>query len=445
MNVVPLNVLEALAAVPSGPHVVVVGNFDGLHRGHRYLIDLARQRAVHDGVRTAVVTFEPHPNAVLRPDQRFERLTPTDDKERLLQAAGIEDVITIPFGREFAALSPETFLETLSAALQPTAIIVGEGFRFGARRAGNTETLRAYAAQHGFEAVIAERLEDDDAGISSSAARAALRAGDLVEAERVLGRRYRLCGRVQHGAARGRELGYPTANLLLPADACVPADGIYAAYAHVEQPGLGPRQAMVYIGPRPMFDNGERQVEVNILDFIGDLYTQELGIEFVAFIRADAVFESVDDSSRRSQTTKSPPARRLQRRSRNPSSATNVRSRHEEQTVTVRAATSDAIDHLLTHGVVDVQVRDDLERKLRAGRTVARQDGLRSQPSRHPYRTLCRVQETARVSGTRTHDCRHHRRLDGTNRRPYRSLGGAHDVQRRRGTSQRADVHGPIL
>jgi riboflavin kinase/FMN adenylyltransferase len=125
--------------------------------------------------------------------------------------------------------------------------------------------------------------------------RTALRSGDLAEAERALGRRYRLRGRVQHGAARGRELGYPTANLELPTDACVPMDGIYAAYAHVESQELGARQAMVYIGPRPMFDNGARFVEVNVLDYAGDLYTLDLEIEFVKFIRADAVFASVDE------------------------------------------------------------------------------------------------------------------------------------------------------
>jgi riboflavin kinase/FMN adenylyltransferase len=295
VNAAPHSAAAALAGVGAGPHVVTIGNFDGVHRGHRYLLSLVRDRAEHEGARAVALTFEPHPTAVLRPDQPFERLTSPQEKARLLRAAGMDDVLVIPFSRDFAALTPERFLDELTQALQPLAIYVGEGFRFGARRAGDGDTLRAYAAAHGFDAIVVQRLSDGDASISSSTVRAALRRGDLAEAERALGRRYRLRGSVQHGAARGRELGYPTAKLELPADACVPMDGIYAAYAHVEQRELGPRQAMVYIGPRPMFDNGTRFVEVNILDFSGDLYTLELEIEFVEFIRADAVFATVDE------------------------------------------------------------------------------------------------------------------------------------------------------
>jgi riboflavin kinase/FMN adenylyltransferase len=295
VNAAPTSAAAALAGAGGGPHVVTIGNFDGVHRGHRYLLGLVRERAERERARAVVVTFEPHPTAVLRPDQPFERLTPVERKVGLLRAAGIDDVLVVPFTREFAALTPDEFLAELTRALQPVAIYVGEGFRFGARRAGDGDKLRDYAAAHGFDAVVVERLADGDANVSSSTVRAALRRGDLAEAERALGRRYRLRGQVQHGAARGRELGYPTANLELPADACVPMDGIYAAYAHVESQELGPRQAMVYIGPRPMFDNGARFVEVNILDFTGDLYTLELEIEFVKFVRADAVFGSVDE------------------------------------------------------------------------------------------------------------------------------------------------------
>jgi riboflavin kinase/FMN adenylyltransferase len=291
-NAQPGNPLER---VGPGPHVITIGNFDGVHRGHRYLLGLVRQRADAAHARAVVITFEPHPTAVLRPEQPFERLAAPAEKRQLLHAAGIDDVVVLPFTREFAALTPDAFLDELTRSLQPVAIYVGKGFRFGAKRAGDGATLAAYAAAHGFDAIVVERLADDDASISSSTVRAALKRGDLPEAERALGRRYRLRGRVEHCAARGRELGYPTANLELPADACVPMDGIYAAYAHVEARELGPRQAMVYIGPRPTFDNGARMVEVNILDFAGDLYTLELEIEFVTFVRPDAVFATVDE------------------------------------------------------------------------------------------------------------------------------------------------------
>lgn len=279
---------------PLAGAVVAIGNFDGVHRGHRYLLSLVNARAAELDARSLVVTFEPHPTSVLRPDQPFERLAQPRDKTRLLAAAGVDDIAVIPFDHNFAALSPDEFLRLITEHSQPVAFFVGDGFRFGSKRAGDGETLRAFGAANGFETTIVERLTDDSAMLSSSNIRSALRAGDVALAERALGRRYRLRGAVEHGAARGRELGYPTANLDVPADACVPMNGIYAAYAHVQSRELGPRLAMVYIGPRPQFDNGERLVEVNILDFAGDLYTLELEIEFVAFVRPDAAFESVD-------------------------------------------------------------------------------------------------------------------------------------------------------
>ena len=295
MTELPDEVIAALACIAPGPHVVTIGNFDGVHRGHQYLAQLVTERARVAGARSLAVTFEPHPTQALRPDQPFERLTSAEEKLRLLRATGVDEVVALPFTRAFAALSPQAFLDAIVPATAPVAVYVGEGFRFGDRRVGDAAFLRAYAAERGFAAVIVPRIADGARPISSSAARAALRAGELGEAERVLGRRYRLRGTVEHGAARGRELGYPTANLELPASACVPLDGIYAAYAHVDAGAIGARQAMVYIGSRPVFDNGPRVVEVNILDFMGDLYTLDLEIEFVRFIRPDATFRSVDE------------------------------------------------------------------------------------------------------------------------------------------------------
>jgi riboflavin kinase/FMN adenylyltransferase len=231
---------------------------------------------------------------VLRPEQPFQRLTTPEEKLWLMRASGIDDIVVVPFDREFAALEPAQFLQLLVDTVRPAAVFVGEGFRFGRGRSGDGETIRSFGSHHGFETTIIQRIRDQDRIISSSSVRAALERGDIAEVSLFLGRRYRLSGRVAHGAARGRELGYPTANLLLRTDACLPADGIYAAYAHIGGSALGPRQAMVYIGTRPTFDEAERLVEVNILDFSGDLYTLEIQVEFVGFVRGDAAFGSAE-------------------------------------------------------------------------------------------------------------------------------------------------------
>jgi riboflavin kinase/FMN adenylyltransferase len=285
-------VVQALRGVVEQPHSVTIGNFDGVHLGHRYLIQHLIDDAHARGTRSLLITFEPHPTSVLRPDIRLERLTTPEQKIELLEATGLDEIAVVKFTPDVAAIEPEEFLSIVVASTQAKSVIVGEGFRFGRRRAGDTETIRHFGAKHGFETTILTRLRGDAEMISSTNIRAALHSGDLEHANQWLGRRYRLIGTVMHGKARGRELGFPTANLVLPPDLCIPGDGIYAAFAHVPTRNSGPHQAMVYIGTRPTFDNGDRIVEANILDFSGDLYTQTLELEFVAFVRGDAAFES---------------------------------------------------------------------------------------------------------------------------------------------------------
>ena len=284
----------ALAAAGTAPHVVTIGNFDGVHRGHQYLIEKVKASAQRRGAESLAITFEPHPAAVLRPDLAPERIATAAEKLRLLRATGLDSVAVIEFTREFSTLTPEEFLDLLLSTVHPVEVFVGEGFRFGKARVGDGDTIRQFGATHGFDTTIVTRLRDDDAMISSSSIRAALTSGDIAEAERYLGRRYRLLGTVEHGEARGRELGFPTANLTVDPTVCVPADGIYAALAHVPDGQMSARKAIVYIGSRPTFDNGNRIVEAYILDFSGDLYTQELEIEFVARIRGDQAFESAE-------------------------------------------------------------------------------------------------------------------------------------------------------
>lgn len=300
MTEVPDAAVETLLAIPQVPHVVTIGNFDGLHRGHQYLLSQVVERARAKGVRSLVITFEPHPISVLRPEQVVQRLAPASMKPQLIKSMGIDDLAIIPFTKEFAALSAEEFLDFLREYAHPTDVIVGEGFRFGARRSGDTEILKHYAAEHGFEATIIQRLEFDGQIVSSSHVRACLAAGDVVGAAEALGRRYRLSGTVEHGLARGRDMGFPTANLDVDDDLLIPSDGIYAAYARVRD-AEGVHPAMVYIGTSPTFKARGRTVEAHLLDFHEDLYAREVDVEFVDFVRGDQRFDSADELARQMQ------------------------------------------------------------------------------------------------------------------------------------------------
>jgi riboflavin kinase / FMN adenylyltransferase len=286
---------DAFAGVDPDQHALTVGNFDGVHRGHRHLLDhviaVARQR----NVRSMVVTFEPHPIAVLRPEFAPPRLATPASKEALLRLAGIDDVVVIPFDLHFASLTAIEFVEMLATYCQPTDVLVGEGFRFGKQRSGNVDTLREIGSERGFKTHIIAPLLDSSGVVSSSRIRTALQSGEIGDAEELLGRRVRVCGSVEHGMARGRDLGFPTANLAIPSGLCVPADGIYAGYAHLDDREHGAREALIYIGTSPTFGGRDRVVEVNILDYRGDLYSQRLEIEFLAFIRSDMTFNTPDE------------------------------------------------------------------------------------------------------------------------------------------------------
>ena len=285
----------AFAGVDSGRHVLTVGNFDGVHRGHRHLLDHVISVANQRNVRSMVVTFEPHPIAVLRPENAPPRLATPSEKVRLLHQAGVDDVVVLPFDLNFASLTADEFVGMLVTYCRPTDVLIGEGFRFGKQRTGDTATLKASGTEHGFQTHVISPLLDEFGVVSSSRIRTALGAGEIDDAAALLGRRVRLCGSVEHGMARGRDMGYPTANLAIPAGLCVPADGIYTGYAHVDDREDGVREALIYIGTSPTFGDRERVVEVNILDYRGDLYSQNLEIEFLAFIRSDKTFANADE------------------------------------------------------------------------------------------------------------------------------------------------------
>lgn len=278
------------------PSLVVIGNFDGVHRGHRAVAESALRLADEQGLRPLVLTFHPHPAEVLGRGAR-PVLTTIGRKVELLLALGERlEVVVEPFTLELSRLSPREFVrQVLVERLDAKVVIVGENFRFGHQRAGDLPTLRGLGEELGFDA-HAEPLVGDERGLfSSTRAREALEVGDLASVERCLGRPHSLSGRVAHGAARGRTIGFPTANLANVAEA-TPPYGVYAC--RVEREGesgeaalLGP--AVLNLGVRPTVQGGF-SVEAHLLDFSGDLYGAALRVELVARVRDEQRFVSVD-------------------------------------------------------------------------------------------------------------------------------------------------------
>lgn len=294
MGVAPAHVIDRFESTGDSPSVVTIGNFDGVHRGHQYLLNLVVERARELGVRPLVVTFEPHPVSVLRPDRPMPRVTLPSQKLKAFRECGIDDVVVVPFDQEFAAVTAEGFLELVLTYTRPLEIIVGEDFRFGKGREGDGAYISDFAARHGFSASIIKRVEREDVVVSSSLVREAISEGDVNRTEELLGRRFRLYGVVERGFARGRELGYPTANLMVVGELIVPASGIYAGYVHIRNGVQPPRQGLIYIGTSPTFEPRHRTVEAHILDFDADLYARGIEIEFVARLRGDEKFDSVE-------------------------------------------------------------------------------------------------------------------------------------------------------
>ena len=271
--------------------VVAIGNFDGVHRGHRAVIDEARARARATDAPALALTFEPHPRMFFRPEQPLFRLTPEPAKLRLLAAAGLDGAAVMRFGLELAALSAAAFVsDVLAGRFAITSVVVGADFHFGKGRAGTPEFLSAAGARHGFSVTRVAQLMTDGKPLSSGLVRAALAEGDVRSAIALLGHPWFVEGTVIAGAKRGRALGVPTANIALdPATAL--RHGIYAV--RVQRNGDS-HAAVASFGRRPQFDNGSPLLEVFLLDFDGDLYGQTLTIEFVDFIRPEMKFDSVD-------------------------------------------------------------------------------------------------------------------------------------------------------
>ncbi|UYN84058.1 MAG: bifunctional riboflavin kinase/FAD synthetase [Microcella sp.] len=276
----------------SRPSAVTIGKFDGVHRGHRAVLE--RLTADAAGRRTVVITFDRHPDAVLRPETAPEPLLSIDQKTEALVDTGVDLVVVLPFTPEFAALTADEFVDrVLVDGLSAAHVLVGADFRYGSRGTGTVDTLRAAGERAAFTvALVDDVCEHDGTRISSTGIRGMLATGLIAEATEALGRPHRIRSLVVHGHQRGRDLGYPTANLAHDAEGYIPADGVYACWLHVGGERYG---AAVSIGNNPTFgDVPEKTVEAHAIDAHLDLYDQRVELEFVDYVRPMHKFASAD-------------------------------------------------------------------------------------------------------------------------------------------------------
>lgn len=288
-----------------GRSVVTIGVFDGVHRGHRALISEARAAADRHGVPCVVMTFDPHPLAVLHPDRMPPMLGNLANRADLAEDLGVDHMLAVRFTHELAAQSPEEFFtQVLQGCLNAAAVIVGDNFTFGHRASGTTETLVELGERYGVEVRVLPLVAEDGTTISSTVIRGLLSEGNVRRANWALGRNYSVAGEVCRGAGRGgRELGYPTANLYFPESVALPADGVYCGWFTIldDAPVDGDMQphqrymTAVSVGTNPTFGDERRSVEAFVLDQDADLYGRFCAVEFVERLRPMVKFSSVDE------------------------------------------------------------------------------------------------------------------------------------------------------
>ena len=281
--------------------VVAIGNFDGVHTGHQQLLRTAVEHAQGLGterepLQVIVVTFWPHPMSVVAPGHQPLLLTSLSDRIDLLRRYGADEVRVVQFTRDVAAWSPQKFVDTILGPLNPAVVVVGENFTFGNRAAGTPQMMREFGKGR-FDVDIIHLVSIDSERTCSSFVRSALATGDVAAAARHLGRLFRLSGVVVVGDQRGRELGFPTANLPVAADLATPADGVYAGWLRrLDQPSAIRMPAAISVGTNPTFDGVERRVESYVLDRTDlELYGINIAVEFVEHLRGQVRFGSIDE------------------------------------------------------------------------------------------------------------------------------------------------------
>ncbi len=284
---------HALEVAPSsGPFVVTLGTFDGVHAGHRELLRVAAGRARALGQRAAVVTFDPHPAVVVAPQRRPKLLMTLEQRLAAFAAEGMDLAWVIPFSRGFSELEPEAFLDRIRRILAPVEVHVGRAFCFGRDRSGTVETLEAWGAAHGCQVHTLALRAPDGGRLSSTRIREALDLGDVEAAAQLLGHPYALTGVVVEGDRRGRHLGFPTANLAWEQEQ-LPAFGVYVTEAFLPHHG-GSHPGLTNVGEKPTFEGQCLTVETHLPGFEGDLYGAHMAVRFLHRIRGEAKFASVD-------------------------------------------------------------------------------------------------------------------------------------------------------
>ncbi len=268
------------------------GVFDGVHSAHRFLIDQARSDARERQTRAVALTFDIDPDELFRADS-LRKLMSNEDRLRELSETGVDAVVAFRFSRAFASLSPEAFLERAFTGRVPSCIHVGQNFLFGSKASGGIAELAAWGSVHGMTVRAHDLLSLADKPVSATRIRALLQRGAIGEANQLLGRRFRIRGRVLPGRGEGRDMGFRTANLVVPQENRVLADGVYGAYAHVRGATY---KAAVSVGVSPVFrDEATATCEVHLLDFSGDIYDEEIAVDFDTRIRPMIEFGSVEE------------------------------------------------------------------------------------------------------------------------------------------------------
>ncbi|WEH36176.1 bifunctional riboflavin kinase/FAD synthetase [Streptomyces sp. AM 4-1-1] len=280
-----------------GRSVVTIGSYDGVHRGHQLIIGRAVERARELGLPSVVVTFDPHPSEVVRPGSHPPLLAPHHRRAELMAELGVDAVLILPFTTEFSKLAPADFIaKVLVDKLHARLVIEGPNFRFGHRAAGNVQLLTELGPAHDYSVEVIDLYVSGEAGggepFSSTLTRRLTAEGDVAGAAEILGRPHRVEGVVVHGARRGRELGFPTANVQTLPHTAIPADGVYAGWLHVDGEAM---PAAISVGMNPQFDGKNRTVEAYAIDRVGlDLYGLHVAVDFLAYVRGQEKFDSID-------------------------------------------------------------------------------------------------------------------------------------------------------
>jgi riboflavin kinase/FMN adenylyltransferase len=291
-----MRVFQSLSTLPKFKNAVItIGSYDGVHAGHQEIIKQVNALAKKVSGESVLITFHPHPRLVIFPDDKSLKLiTSVNEKIEVLRQFGIDNVVIVPFTKEFAAQSPREYVEDfLVKNFQPNSIVIGYDHKFGKKRAGDIGFLKSLAEANHYQVVEIQKHEVDDIAVSSTKIRDAILNGDIEKANSFLQYPFVLSGQVIHGKKIGTEIGYPTANLEVERQSkIIPKAGIYAVYVRYNEERY---KAMLYIGNRPTLNGQDQSIEVNLFDFNADLYGRTLYVEFIAHIREDAKFDSLEE------------------------------------------------------------------------------------------------------------------------------------------------------